>query len=146
MTSFSRSTPVAKIKKDYFFYFFLSSKSVKMLRLLSCFLLILSTQCFQVIPNTHPSLARSITSQLPRNQSSIIPPSVIATQTTTSRLTLKNKEDDGKPEKNSPMQLFFIYLNPFLNPNSIFVYMFSIVYFLGKYSESKHIVESTGSL
>ena len=43
-----------------------------------------------------------------------------------------------KIEKESPtgIALLFAYMTPWRNPNSIFVYMFGLLYALGKYSES----------
>jgi hypothetical protein len=38
----------------------------------------------------------------------------------------------------SNTDLFFLFMNPLRNPNSIFVYMLLILYALGTYSESHH--------
>ena len=128
-----------------------------MLRLLTCFLLLLSARCFHVVPNIRDSNIRSLSRRpQPMNLVGKAPAvsvttttmntrTTTTTSTTNTRLSLAKKSENEPQEKNSPIKLFFIYLNPFLNPNSIFVYMFSIVYFLGKYSESKHIVESTAA-
>lgn len=41
--------------------------------------------------------------------------------------------------KKSPLELVLVYMTPWRNPNSIFVYMFMILYALGKYSEARHL-------
>ncbi|CAJ1947905.1 unnamed protein product [Cylindrotheca closterium] len=40
-------------------------------------------------------------------------------------------------EKTPPLTLFISYMTPWRNPNSIFLYMFLVVYLLGSYSEAK---------
>ncbi len=47
----------------------------------------------------------------------------------------KKKADDDKESTKSP-NLILAYMTPWRNPNSIFVYMFGLLYALGKYSES----------
>jgi len=39
-----------------------------------------------------------------------------------------------KEKMTDPLQLFFVYMTPWKNPNSIFVYLFIALYALGKYS------------
>eukprot|EP00977_Amphora_coffeiformis_P008490 scaffold1923_cov160-Amphora_coffeaeformis.AAC.2 len=39
-----------------------------------------------------------------------------------------------------PLQLFLVYMTPWRNPNSIFVYLLIILYALGKYSEAQSIL------
>ena len=120
-----------------------------MLRLLICLLSITSAHSFQVVPNVKNSRSRSLlTQRQPLQPQTLVDTTTASTATTTTTTTTsltaqKNQNDEETSEKNSPIQLFFIYMNPFYNPNSIFVYMFAILYCLGKYSESKHIVEST---
>ncbi|KAL3941122.1 MAG: hypothetical protein SGBAC_004461 [Bacillariaceae sp.] len=51
----------------------------------------------------------------------------------------KKREPAKTPEekeKTPPLKLFITYMTPWLNPNSIFVYMFAVVIALGKYSEA----------
>ena len=45
----------------------------------------------------------------------------------------KKKEEDST----DPLKLFLTYATPWRNPNSIFVYLFLIVYILGSISEAK---------
>ena len=59
-------------------------------------------------------------------------------------LSLKiNKKD--KPEEKKKMEwgldLFLVYMTPWRNPNSIFVYLLLLLYSLGKYSET-HVIGS----
>ncbi len=51
----------------------------------------------------------------------------------------KNKNSPNntpEKEKQTGISLLFTYMTPWRNPNSIFVYMFGLLYVLGKYSES----------
>mmetsp|Transcript_15921 Transcript_15921/g.20213 ORF Transcript_15921/g.20213 Transcript_15921/m.20213 type:complete len:129 (+) Transcript_15921:84-470(+) len=52
----------------------------------------------------------------------------------------KNNKNKGKVEeeevKSKGANLILAYMTPWRNPNSIFVYMFGLLYALGKYSES----------
>mmetsp|Transcript_5375 Transcript_5375/g.13504 ORF Transcript_5375/g.13504 Transcript_5375/m.13504 type:complete len:138 (+) Transcript_5375:119-532(+) len=48
----------------------------------------------------------------------------------------KQEEPEVKEEKRG-IELVLLYMTPWRNPNSIFVYLFATVYFLGKYSEAK---------
>mmetsp|Transcript_29511 Transcript_29511/g.34211 ORF Transcript_29511/g.34211 Transcript_29511/m.34211 type:complete len:133 (-) Transcript_29511:149-547(-) len=58
----------------------------------------------------------------------------------TSAAAASNKKKNVKKveEKESPkgLSLVLVYMTPWRNPNSIFVYMFGLLYALGKYSES----------
>lgn len=62
----------------------------------------------------------------------------------TSTTTLYAKKKDLKKKVAPPARkkmdwnlgLVFVYMNPVRNPNSIFAYMFLVLYVLGKYSES----------
>ena len=54
------------------------------------------------------------------------------------------KEEPEREEKNA-LELVLLYLTPWRNPNSIFLYLFGIVYFLGKYSEAT-ILNANGSM
>jgi hypothetical protein len=47
-------------------------------------------------------------------------------------------------ERVSGIGLFFLYMTPWKNPNSIFVYMLVTLYFLGKYSEAHSVAASNG--
>lgn len=62
--------------------------------------------------------------------------------TSTISLKASNKKNRKVEAKDETIQqkwnfsLFLVYMTPWRNPNSIFVYMFLILYCLGKYSES----------
>lgn len=47
-------------------------------------------------------------------------------------------EKTSERESKSLMELVIVYMTPWRNPNSIFVYMFMILYALGKVSEARH--------
>ena len=55
-------------------------------------------------------------------------------------MAAKNKKSNETKDKRgkieNPVELVLLYMTPWKNPNSIFVYLFAIVYVLGKYSES----------
>ena len=53
-------------------------------------------------------------------------------------LDAKKKKGEEEPlrEKKNALELVILYMTPWRNPNSIFVYLFAGVYFLGKYSEA----------
>lgn len=44
--------------------------------------------------------------------------------------------NEQEKEKVTGLNMVLLYMTPWKNPNSIFVYMFGILYALGKYSES----------
>lgn len=52
----------------------------------------------------------------------------------------KKKQVNQEPERvkvTDPLQLLILYATPWYNPNSIFVYLFALLYALGKYSEAQ---------
>lgn len=63
---------------------------------------------------------------------------------------INNKKKKGavveppEKEKVGGIGLFFLYMTPWKNPNSIFVYMLLTLYFLGKYSEAHSVATSSG--
>jgi len=63
---------------------------------------------------------------------------VSSRQSTAHRLA---KTPQKEPPKESPkgLDLILLYMTPWRNPNSIFVYLFAIIYVLGKISESRHM-------
>jgi hypothetical protein len=81
--------------------------------------------------------------------------STTAAATTTTALNAKdqktnvvNKKTAAAPEakereKNDGIGLLFLYMTPWKNPNSIFVYMLLILYGLGKYSEAHSAASNT---
>jgi hypothetical protein len=86
---------------------------------------------------TAPRLAFSPTT-LP---DSFVPPPQVGRTTTaiTTALQAKkdlNKDDPVKKEMEWDFGLVLLFMNPLRNPNSIFVYMFLILFVLGKYSET----------
>ena len=55
-------------------------------------------------------------------------------------MNLKKKKapaEEPVREKNSPAELVLLYMTPWRNPNSLFVYLFGAVWLLGKYSEAQ---------
>jgi hypothetical protein len=44
----------------------------------------------------------------------------------------------GSRKKLDPIELILLFMTPWRNPNSIFVYMFLILYVLGKMNETPH--------
>lgn len=44
----------------------------------------------------------------------------------------------GDKKKLDPLELILLFMTPWRNPNSIFVYMFLILYVLGKMNETPH--------
>lgn len=80
----------------------------------------------------------------------IVVPTSVGIRSTTSASSVSaatvlqavKKKNDGKPETKKitdPFQLVVLYMTPWKNPNSIFVYMFAVVYALGKMSEARHM-------
>jgi len=56
---------------------------------------------------------------------------------TTSALMAAKKKPEAREKIENPLELLILYATPWKNPNSIFVYLFVLVYCLGKYSESQ---------
>eukprot|EP00536_Pseudo-nitzschia_multiseries_P001118 jgi/Psemu1/2584/gm1.2584_g len=97
--------------------------------------------------NDTPSTARFPSSSLVSTTPESIPSS---SSFFASELNAKKKkavvEEEPEREKNNPLGLLIVYMTPWRNPNSIFVYMFGIVYALGKYSEAQAIARDSGVL
>jgi hypothetical protein len=51
----------------------------------------------------------------------------------------KKTEEDDKIQQEWDAALLITFMTPWKNPNSIFVYMFGLLYLLGKYSESHRL-------
>ena len=49
-------------------------------------------------------------------------------------------------EKKDGLGLFLLYMTPWRNPNSIFVYLLAALYFLGKYSEAQSAARAASGL
>ena len=94
------------------------------------------TKAFQIDPNvartSHPTVQVSSNTQFD-----------LISRPTTQISAKKNEEEPVRETKNA-VELVILYMTPWRNPNSIFVYMFGALYFLGKYSEAK--IASGGSL
>ena len=58
----------------------------------------------------------------------------------------KEPEPVVEKEKREGLDLFFLYMTPWRNPNSLFVYIFVILYCLGKYSEAQSIARSAAGM
>mmetsp|Transcript_9832 Transcript_9832/g.20435 ORF Transcript_9832/g.20435 Transcript_9832/m.20435 type:complete len:121 (-) Transcript_9832:477-839(-) len=52
-------------------------------------------------------------------------------------IAAKKGEEEPEREKKNALELVILYMTPWRNPNSIFVYLFGGLYFLGKYSEAQ---------
>ena len=57
-----------------------------------------------------------------------------------------NNDEQTNKEKKNAFELVLLYMTPWRNPNSIFVYMFLTLYVLGKYSESHSVGGGGGGL
>lgn len=55
-------------------------------------------------------------------------------------------EEEPEREKKNGLELVLLYMTPWRNPNSIFVYMIGTVYLLGKYSEAQSIAANSGAM
>ena len=58
----------------------------------------------------------------------------------------KTVEEEPVREKKNAFELVLVYMTPWRNPNSIFVYMFTALYFLGKYSEAQSIAKAASGV
>ena len=56
------------------------------------------------------------------------------------RLDLAKKKEPEKRKTASVPELILLYLTPWKNPNSIFLYMFLILIVLGNISENRHVM------
>jgi hypothetical protein len=59
-------------------------------------------------------------------------------------LLAKKKPEEPEREKNDGLSLFLLYMTPWKNPNSIFVYMLLLLYVLGKSSEAHSAARMAG--
>ena len=96
--------------------------------------LIFASDAFQ------PSLSSRSSFRLPTQK--IGQASRLSTETALFQAKPKNNKkqsfsnEPAEKEKQTGISLLFTYMTPWRNPNSIFVYMFGLLYALGKYSES----------
>jgi hypothetical protein len=65
-----------------------------------------------------------------------VPVSIVSTSLSPTQINANKKGAEPEREERTGFQLFLLYMTPWRNPNSIFVYLFGIVYLLGKYSEA----------
>lgn len=119
------------------------------LRISSCLLLLLLgfasvTEAFHQ-QRTRPSIATSRRHLAPRPPSFSRPsfgarPTTRDEEPTTVRLSAskenKNGGGGGEKQKLDVAKLIVVFLTPWKNPNSIFLYMFLILDLLGKYNEA----------
>jgi len=63
--------------------------------------------------------------------------SPVCSQNAVTVLAAKKKEEE-KIQVTDPLELLLLYMTPWKNPNSIFVYMIIILFLLGKYSEANN--------
>jgi hypothetical protein len=51
---------------------------------------------------------------------------------------IEEAANSGAKKKLDPLELIVLFMTPWRNPNSIFVYMFLVLYVLGKMNETPH--------
>lgn len=91
-----------------------------------------------------PPTAPWILSQVQARHRSAISNNMSATKSSAARtyLSAKNNPSDDEKERRkitSTSELILLFLTPWKNPNSIFLYMFLILIILGKINENKPI-------
>jgi len=64
-----------------------------------------------------------------------------STTSTSALLMAAKKKPEAREKIENPLELLILYATPWKNPNSIFVYLFVLVYCLGKYSESQSALQ-----
>mmetsp|Transcript_17802 Transcript_17802/g.43961 ORF Transcript_17802/g.43961 Transcript_17802/m.43961 type:complete len:121 (+) Transcript_17802:1460-1822(+) len=102
--------------------------------LLSILLFLATSATEAFAPSTKIFSATSKKNVLANNKSILHPRTPVALE------AYKKKEPAKKPEEKEqtpPLKLLIAYMTPWRNPNSIFVYLFLLVYILGSYSEAK---------
>ena len=102
------------------------------------FLVLLSLFAFAVTGTLGFVLPQSPTQGIATATPLATPPR--SSSVTPTALSVKKKNSKQEKEKiqvTDPLQLVLLYMTPWVNPNSIFVYLFAILYALGKYSEAK---------
>ena len=110
-------------------------------------LLVVKSHAFVVAPKTLTTSLQQKQKEVRQDSFSIGGSSLLLLPTPSYRrafgssapLAAKKKDNsDDKESMSDPLQLLLLYMTPWKNPNSIFVYMLAILYALGKYSESQH--------
>jgi hypothetical protein len=67
-----------------------------------------------------------------------------STQPTGTHLLAKKNPVEPEREKSDALGLLLLYMTPWRNPNSIFVYMLLLLYALGKFSEVQSAAQMAG--
>mmetsp|Transcript_13606 Transcript_13606/g.17834 ORF Transcript_13606/g.17834 Transcript_13606/m.17834 type:complete len:119 (+) Transcript_13606:43-399(+) len=83
---------------------------------------------------TYTRNERAIVANIPATS----PCNVLLKKNELALLAKKGKDEDEENSSSSPLKMLFLYMTPWKNPNSIFVYMFVGLYWLGKISEARH--------
>lgn len=119
------------------------------LSLLCVFLIsICRIESFEVIPKVTSPCKTTCTSQNLQRLSLSYPSSSSSSLIVmdAKKKKISSSGEEGEEKKSRGLGLILVYMTPWLNPNSIFVYLFLTVYLLGKYSEAHHVVNSSGAL
>lgn len=77
-----------------------------------------------------------------RTAVTVTPPTASTPRRYCTALSAKKKKNNEreiqeKIKMTDPVQLLLLYMTPWKNPNSIFVYLFALLYALGKISEAR---------
>ena len=123
-------------------------RHLKIAFLSSLCLFFLSTRRIESFEASSIGRIQCYTSQFPCSSSATFSPSSLTVLD--AKKNQKNKmspsveeEDKDKPRG---LRLVLVFLTPWLNPNSIFLYLFLTVFLLGKYSEAQSIANSSGAM
>lgn len=103
------------------------------------------TPTFRFSSNHHRNLIKRSEQRNPLST----PASFCSALPSSTEINAKKKkvaEEEPEREKKNAFELVLLYMTPWRNPNSIFVYMFGAVYFLGKYSEAQSIAVASGAM
>ena len=110
-----------------------------LLALLLLAIIMSCTQAFVVTPKTTSLRIQKDIS--PVNNFVVGPSSLLPTPSAvgSSALAATKKRNTPPKEKiTDPLELVLLYMTPWRNPNSIFIYMIATVIILGKISEARH--------
>jgi hypothetical protein len=105
----------------------------------------IDTPTFRFSSNHQPNLIKSSEQQKQLST----PASFCSTPSSSTEINAKKKkvaEEEPEREKKNGLELVLLYMTPWRNPNSIFVYMIGTVYLLGKYSEAQSIAANSGAM
>jgi hypothetical protein len=93
---------------------------------------------FQVLSPTTPTTSTS------KSKNLFFVPDVSSVAIPEPKLQAKKKPVEPEREKNDALGLFLLFMTPWRNPNSIFVYMLLLLYALGKINEAQSSVGVAG--